>query len=343
MRVIGNFRLALVLAVCATPLAAPTARAQSAGRNPAAAQALFDEARRLMDSEQYQQACPKFRESFDLDPGGGTLLNLADCYERQGLSASAWSTFKDARVLAERDGRKDRVKYASEHIGLLESKLAYLTVRVPEESRTLGMKVSVDDAPIGEAAWGVALPVDPGKRVVRAEAPGKQAFERSIDVPQATLVREALEIPALKDAVPERGPQVVAAPVLSDDGGGAPEEPRDARATAGWIVGGVGLVALGVGGYFGLSAMSHWDDRNQHCRGGCTPEAKVDGDDAKSAANLATVGVGVGLAGLGVATFLLLTSGSAQERVESASAEPRPRFWVETRPGGAELVLRSQW
>jgi hypothetical protein len=345
MRVIRRQGLARSLAIALGPITAVSlaslpAQAQVTKRNAAAAQALFDEARKLLEAEQYDQACPKFKQSFDLDPGGGTLLNLADCYERQGLSASAWSTFKDARVLAERDGRQDRVDYARDHITQLESRLAYLTVRVPEPSRAAGIIVSVDGAPIGEAAWGVALPVDPGQRVVRAEAPGKQPYERVVDVPRATLVRESLEIPPLSD-VPVEAPAAVAAPSLSDDGGGDPEDssPSDGRATAGYIVGGAGLVALGVGGFFGLRAMSRWDERNDLCQGGCTPAAKQAGDDAKSAADLATIGVGVGLAGLGVGAFLLLTSGG-RERAPSAELPP---VWVEAHAGGAELKLRSRW
>jgi hypothetical protein len=214
---------------------------------------------------------------------------------------------------------------------------------VPDESRVSGIKVSVDGAPIGEAAWGVALPVDPGKRVVRAEAPGKQGYERVVEVPQATLVREALEIPPLRDVVVEKGPEPQA-PVLTTDGGGGPEDtPHDGRATAGWIVGGAGLVALGVGGYFGLSAMSDWNDRNDRCQGGCTAEAKASGDDARKEANIATVGVGVGLLGLGVGAFLLLTAGDAPEHAAASEPPSRQRFWVETRAGGAEVLLRSQW
>jgi hypothetical protein len=332
----GGLGPILALSFAVTP-----AQAQTTKRNPAAAQALFDEARKLLDAGQYDQACPKFRQSFDLDPGGGTLLNLADCYERQGLSASAWTTFKDARVLAERDGRQDRVEYARDHINQLESRLAYLTVRVPEPSRVPGISVSVDGAPIGEAAWGVALPVDPGQRVVRAEAPGKQAYERVVDVPRATLVRESLEIPPLTD-VPVEAPKTAAAPVLSNDGGGAPEDPStpsDGRATAGWIVGGAGIVALGVGGFFGLRAMSRWDERNDLCRGGCTQEAKDAGDDASTAANLATIASGVGIVGVGVGAFLLLTSGGR----ERASATTELPLWLEARSDGAEIMLRSRW
>src|SRR5882724_8225780 len=115
------------LALVSSLLGGRAALAQSTGKNPAAAQALYDEARRLEQTGKYQEACPKFKESYQLDPGGGTLLNLADCYERQGRWALAWTTFKEALVGAQRDRRDDRIEFATQHIRALEAKLPYVT------------------------------------------------------------------------------------------------------------------------------------------------------------------------------------------------------------------------
>jgi tetratricopeptide (TPR) repeat protein len=188
---------AVVLGVMAPGGVVSPAQAQSSGRNPAAAQALYDEARRLVQAGNFQGACPKFKESYQLDPGGGTLLNLADCYEKQGRLALAWSTFKDALVVAQRDRRDDRVEFANQHIASLESRLAHITVYVAEDARVPGLSVSVDGSPLGEAAWGVAMPADPGKHIVRAEAPGKRPFITSIEVASPKAVRESVEIPPL--------------------------------------------------------------------------------------------------------------------------------------------------
>src|SRR5262245_16290948 len=108
-------RLLALLCMAPAPLdAADRAAPSTSGRHPAAAQALFDEAQKRVAAGDYEQACPKFKASYALDPGGGTLLNLADCLEKQGRTASAWSTFKDALVLARRDGRSERVEYAQQ-------------------------------------------------------------------------------------------------------------------------------------------------------------------------------------------------------------------------------------
>jgi hypothetical protein len=66
------------MAALALPALAPaTARAQGASKQ-AAAQALFDEAKKLMGKSDFAAACKKFEGSQELDPAPGTLFNLAN-------------------------------------------------------------------------------------------------------------------------------------------------------------------------------------------------------------------------------------------------------------------------
>src|SRR6266498_1038121 len=76
------------------------ASAQVSAENRAAAQALFDLGRTLITSGRAEEACPKFEESQRLDPGVGTQLNLADCYDRTGRTASAWTLYIEAPRVA---------------------------------------------------------------------------------------------------------------------------------------------------------------------------------------------------------------------------------------------------
>src|SRR5271165_5089170 len=116
-------RAALTLLLLIVPA---TALAQQ--RDPAGAEALFREGRRLATLGDYASACPKFAESERLDEAAGTLFNLADCEEHIGRTASAWEHFAGAiERLAPGDPRRD---YAREHIGLLEPRLAWLTVTI---------------------------------------------------------------------------------------------------------------------------------------------------------------------------------------------------------------------
>ena len=83
----------LALALASSLAAARPALAQGEGERAAAAQALFDEAMRLMKADQNAAACPKLEESQRLDPGMGTEFRLAECYEKVGKLASAWAKF----------------------------------------------------------------------------------------------------------------------------------------------------------------------------------------------------------------------------------------------------------
>src|SRR6516165_6810017 len=87
-------------------LASSPAAAQDAS-NKAAAEALFRDGRTLYDQGKFPEACAKFAESQRLDPAPGTLLNLAGCYEKNGQTASAWATFKEAMAASHVKGRTD--------------------------------------------------------------------------------------------------------------------------------------------------------------------------------------------------------------------------------------------
>ena len=65
-------------------------RASAEGRDAACAEALFLKGKELLASGSVDEACSLFSESLRIDPATGTLMNLADCEERQGKFASAW-------------------------------------------------------------------------------------------------------------------------------------------------------------------------------------------------------------------------------------------------------------
>ena len=320
--------------------------AHAAGKNPVVAQTLYDEARQLVAAEKFEQACPKLKASYELDPAGGTLLNLADCYEHQGKTALAWTTFKDALEAARRDGKSERVEFATQHLATLEKRLSRLSVAVPETARIPGLEVTVDGTPLAEAAYDIALPVDPGTHRIRAVAPGKQAFEKSVEVPSSSAEHLKIDLPTLADAssappvAPKQAERSSAAGPTPVNG---PSTPTSTTRTLGFVAGGLGLVSVGVGSYFGLKAFRRWDARNQACESGCSAEAKTAGDEAKSAATVSTVGFAAGAAALGVGLVLILTSSSAKEPQAPSAGEGKLQVGLLTSRDGAGLSLGSKW
>src|SRR5690606_2546748 len=164
------------------------------------AEALFRQARQLMAEERYVEACPKFAESQRLDPGGGTLLNLAVCHEQQGKLASAWAEYQEALAQARAEGREDRISLAQERIDEIEAKLARLTVTV-EGRPPAGIAVVVNGTPLGAAGWGAPMPVDAGTVRIEASAPGREPFSEEVEVSDGQAL--SLSIPVLPQAVAE--------------------------------------------------------------------------------------------------------------------------------------------
>src|SRR5215475_12694681 len=89
---------ALVLGTAGTGRAEP-----SEAEKRAAAQALFEAARKLTAQDKFAEACPKLLESYKLDPAIGTKFYLADCYEHVGKLARAWTYYLEVVEEARRE------------------------------------------------------------------------------------------------------------------------------------------------------------------------------------------------------------------------------------------------
>lgn len=294
----------------------------------ATAEALFRDGRTLMEAGNYKAACPKLEESYAQDPATGTLLALGICQERAGLTASAWATFSDTAARAKRDGRADRERAAREHMTALEPKLARLTIQVdPSLASVAGFSVKRDGREVGAGAWGASVPIDPGEHVVEATAPGRRPFNTKITVP-AQAGAQTVQIPAL-EVEPVAATDAKPASTSTEPPPGETQRTVAPLRLPGIIIGSVGLVTLGVSGIFALRASSlnseskedgHCDAQNQ-----CDDTGGAKRDDAKSAANVATVTVlaGTALTALGVTLFLLKPR---TERAQSAHVEALPIF-----------------
>src|SRR5438045_498279 len=145
----------------------------------ATAETLFADGRRLVGAGEYAAACPKFAASQKLDPGVGTSLNLADCYERMGRWASAWAEFRSAASAAHSSGSRERAKLASGRARALEDRLSYLTIT--SAAPAAGVVISRDGSPLEPAVLGTPIPVDPGSHTIEAAAAGKRKWSVAVD------------------------------------------------------------------------------------------------------------------------------------------------------------------
>jgi hypothetical protein len=311
---------------CVSALTLGTAPAWAQAENQAAARALFDDGRALVKSGNAAEACPKFEGAMHLYPSGGIALNLADCYEKLGRTASAWTEFGEAASLADRTNRPDDAAEARRRQTALEGKLTRLVIHVP---RTIaGLSITRDGAELPAAAWDLPIPVDPGSHEIRAEAPGRAPWIQSVSAsgPGQTT---SVEVPTLVPVPPTAPPRVEPAQTSSAT---TPTIPPSGEAggssggrIAGWVLVGSG-VALGIAGgaLWGVGLNNAYQARN-------SGETSL----PSSAVTLYDIGIGGvivgGLAAAGGVILVLTSHGEAHGM--SLNVSP----WVGGAAGGVRV------
>jgi hypothetical protein len=302
---------------------------------------LFKEGRTLVEQGRYSEGCRKLEESQRLDPGGGTLLNLALCHESEGRSATAWAEFTEALGIARKDDRPQRIEIAQKHIEALEPTLSRLVVQVPTGSDLPDLEIKRDGTSIRRAAWGTAMPVDPGEHVVEAFALGKIPWRQTISV-GGKAETKTIAVPVLENA------PVIATPSPAA-GGGAPAtsttmvEIKKPISPAVWVAYGLGAVGIGAGTVFGLQAMSDQKTADDNCPADrCNKKGSSANGDAIREANFATVGFGVGVLGLGLGTYFLLARGTTTVPTTGQTQWIAPKnVAVDVR--GSQLTVSGNW
>ncbi len=269
-------------ALLAMALCFPAALSAQEAQDPGAAEALFQKARPLMEKGKLDQACPLFEESYRLDPAPGTLLNLAACSRLTGKTATSWSQFIEAARSFRRKGDERRAQFADGQAKEIEPLLAYVVIRA--ESAPQGLRLKRDETELTASVLETKLPLDPGEHTITASAPG----HKPRNVTFTAEARKSIDvvIPALEVGEPDP-PAGLAGGPTGDDGGRAAR--REMQQVAAFVVGGVGLASLAVGGVFiGLTAMKSSDTDELCPNKRCTTQAGRDAlDEANTFANVA--------------------------------------------------------
>jgi hypothetical protein len=303
MRTVRTFAFASIVV-----LGSLVSRPALAG-NAAAAEALFNRARTAMDAKDFDTACQRFAESNRLDPAVGTVLNLGVCEAKRGRVATAWELFRAAyEKLEPSDPRHD---YAKSHADELEPRLPKLTLKLASGA-PLNTTVQEGDASYSGAAFGVPLPIDPGKHVLVVAAPGHDP--RTVEIELKEAAEEVLEIsPGAPNAEATSAP--AAATSGSRDDGAQPKG-KNTR-TLGWILGGVGVAGLGVGAVAGGMALGKKGVTDHECDSVtkvCSQTGRDAASEGRTLALVSTVGWVAGILGVGAGAYFILTSGPHGEK-----------------------------
>lgn len=160
------------------------------------------------------------------------------------------------------------------------------------------VRVFVDGELVTERLDGSALPIDPGEHRLRFELVGSSPIE------QVVIVREGERARAVHVGLPRK--RTALSSRRSDNRPASDRIRPTSRSPLPYVLGVVGVVALGASGYFyyrGLSKKSELDDQN--CRPSCDP-AEV--DSGKRSILIADIAAGVAVVALGSSIVWIATT-----------------------------------
>lgn len=325
---------ALVIAL--TILISAVAQGQTADPEKAiTVQALYEQATAEMDAGNYQSACPRLEEVTRLAPDGlGAKLTLGQCYEAAGKRASAWSQYTLVETLAAKAGQEERSKKAAAKAAALRPQLATISIEVPDDVRSIpGLSITRDGVLVGNAQWGLPLPVDTGTHEVTATAPGRKSWKQSTEVPTDGV---KLVVRVMPLEVDSKKATTTLMP------GASPRPWQKPLGIGAMAVGGAGVA---VGAVLGGLALSKNGQSNEdtHC------DALNRCDDTGLALRKEALGLGTGSTVALVAGAVVLAGGvvlfaTAPSAPKDAQVGARAGRWsaqVEVVPGG--LRVKGSW
>lgn len=324
------------LALCASlgllGVGVRSAHAEASVQDRATAQALFEAGRELVQNDRLEEACEKFAASQKLDPAVGTQLNLADCYERTGKTASAWINYLE--VAAKAGKAEKRGALAGERAAALKPKLCRLRVEVA--SRLPGLTIERDGEPLLAESWGTSIPVDPASYRIAASAPGRKPWQQAVEV-----TREGEETTVTVPELAVASEEGVEPPAQADD----EAESGTAQLAAGSVIGILGLGGLGVATWLTVHAHGTYDDSLAFCPERpeeCTAEGVELRDEAQTYQLAYTVAWAAGGALVLTGLVLLLTAPGGEEGAVEAS-ETSLRVEPMAGPSAVGLALWGRW
>jgi hypothetical protein len=329
-----------LLAVLALSSAAQAEGDEPSAAQTAAARSLAIDGMKLAQSGKCEEAVDKLERAEKLYHSSIVGAQLGECYVKVGRLVEGTEALR--RILREPlpDNPSPALQQAREKaqktLDWAKPRIAQLTIAVEGPEAGTELQATLDGKPIPAEVLGSAFPVDPGDHVIEVKARGylPRTVNASLGVADSRSLSLKLERdPNAETAAPAAAAEATGAAPRADEASSSdadsspqspPKKPNRTPAIVAW---GVGAVGLGVGAVFGALAASEHSDLESDCPDNVCPSSKKDAlDSAKMKGTVATVGFGVGAAGLALGTVLYFTAGKApRESAGCSGVFCRPR------------------
>lgn len=281
---------------------------------------------KLFEDDDWRTALIEFERAYAIEPNYRVLFDIGQCRYELHDYPGALAAFQ--RYLAEGADRvaNDRRAQVESDIDVLKGRVA----RVRVSSANAGVEVRIDDVVVGTTPFSAPVVVSAGRRKVTGSKAGLSSMTRYVDLAGDETADVVVD--------PEPSPSGTAAPAAASPAANASTGALpDSRASKpslapAWIAFAAGAAGLGVGTYFGLTAMSDKKELDWECVAkSCPTSSQPLISTSQRDALVSTIGTGVGLAGVvtGIA-YWLLTSGD-----RARPTRPSIGFFVNPRSIGA--------
>lgn len=315
--------IASVLALAA--LTARDARAdEPSAADIASARKLGFEGITLAEKGNCAAAVDKLARAEKLFHAPTTLVRLGECQvqlgkvvegsenlgraAREELPSNAPAAFVAARARAKKGLAAATAKLAH----------AKVTVKAPPN---VTVTVAVDSVTVPSANVGEDRAFDPGPHLVEASAPGYLVASAAINLKEGGSEDVTLTLVVDPNAAAPKTPPSVAPKVTPPP----PPPPEGApNRTVAYVLLGVGVVGVGVGSVFGLTAMSKKNALADACPNNqCRASQQSNLDSAKTSGTISTIAFGVGGAALVVGGILFFTASPRASATRGSVAAPK--------------------
>ncbi|MCA9631243.1 MAG: tetratricopeptide repeat protein [Myxococcales bacterium] len=274
------------------------------------------------DAGDYAKAVDLYRRAQSLYPAptlsvrlGRSLVKLGRLVEaeeayvktlRYPLAGDAPSVFKQAMEVAKAD-------------------LAELSPRVPRlKVSVIGSEdatVTLNGVRLEKALIGIQRKVDPGSYKIRADAPGAEPVEKTLEIAEGARESVTLTLKVDPNAVPPAGPRAG-----DPQGSGVDVAPaEEGRSPLPFVALGVGGVGLVVGVVTGLMANSKHSSAESECPGSkCErgSQGEADLQAFRDLRTVSTIGYVVGVVGVAAGGVLWFTTAPASDSKRTAHVSP---------------------
>jgi hypothetical protein len=176
------------------------------------------------------------------------------------------------------------------------------------------------------------MPLDPGEHVITVTAAGRRENRVVVELTEGERRELTIEAGAVDSAAVDSaaGSSSTLGPV------GETRSDGSSARTLGFVVGGVGVAGLTVSLIAGARALSDKQKVEDNCVDRRCTQAGLDAaDSGRTWVTVSNVAFAVGVAGVGVGAYLILSSGSSRGSETAVGAQPLP--------GGGALRLRGHF